>query len=362
MVKFPDIRLIKLTSVNRRQALMTASEISPEPPKAGKSNLVKQLIGAAIAILLLYLAFKNVDGQKLWQYSKEVSPVPVLMVVVISIISHLLRAYRWTFLLKPLAQRRIGLFNAFYAVILGYAVNVAIPRGGEVARLLSICKEEKLPWAGVLPTMLIDRMLDVALLVFLLGSCLLVLPKDLLGSMPALIPSGIALLIATIIGLILLPQAGTILKKIIGWSFVQSKVPKHLTGRLDEIAGQFDTGTQALKNPVIYPLIALLSFLIWFCYGLNFYFMIQAFHLSAAVDAVKCLIVFTIGSASMLVPTPGGVGSFHVLITQTLMAVAPSIPYEQALAFATYLHILSLVLISCVTALVLFIYKKAFKK
>ena len=90
--------------------------------------------------------------------------------------------------------------------------------------------------------------------------------------------------------------------------------------------------------------------------------MIQAFHLSAAVDAVKCLIVFTIGSASMLVPTPGGVGSFHVLITQTLMAVAPSIPYEQALAFATYLHILSLVLISCVTALVLFIYKKAFKK
>jgi hypothetical protein len=120
---------------------MTASEISPEPPKAGKSNLVKQLIGAAIAILLLYLAFKNVDGQKLWQYSKEVSPVPVLMVVVISIISHLLRAYRWTFLLKPLAQRRIGLFNAFYAVILGYAVNVAIPRGGEVADFIYVRKK-----------------------------------------------------------------------------------------------------------------------------------------------------------------------------------------------------------------------------
>ena len=339
----------------------TPAAQEPQPIERGKSNLPKQIISALIAIVLLYLAFHNVDPQKLWQYSKDVAPLPIFLTVASALMSHVLRAYRWTILLKPVAGRQIGLFNSFYAVILGYAVNVAIPRGGEVARLLSISKDEKLPWAGVLPTMLIDRMLDMAFLVFLLGSCLLILPKDLLASMPQLIPGGIAMLVATLLGLILLPFVGSILKTIINMDVIKTKLPDRLTSKLAEIAEQFETGTKALKSPVAYPLIAVLSFFIWLCYWLNFYFMLQGFKLDKVVDALNCLIVFTIGSLGVLIPTPGSAGGFHILCAQAMTKVAPSIPYEQALAYATVLHVLTFVLCNCIPAALLFLYRKTKK-
>ncbi|MEI2813563.1 MAG: lysylphosphatidylglycerol synthase domain-containing protein [Burkholderiaceae bacterium] len=80
-------------------------------------------------------------------------------------------------------------------------MNVFAPRGGEVARLLSICKSEKLPWAGVLPTLLIDRLLDVAFLLAVFGLTLLILPPALLNAMPWLQSGGLVLLIVVIVGL-----------------------------------------------------------------------------------------------------------------------------------------------------------------
>ncbi len=322
------------------------------------NNLVKQIVSGLFAVVLLYLAFHNVDPQKLWQYSRDIDPLPLVPVCLTAIFSHVLRAYRWTFLLYPVAGRKIGLFNSFYAVILGYAVNVAIPRGGEVARLLSICKDEKLPWAGVLPTMLIDRMLDMAMLVFLLGVCLLVLPKSLLAAVPGLIPGGIGLLIATIIGLLLLPNVGAILKAILNMDLCRKKLPSALHEKLLELAAQFESGTRALKSPVTYPLIAALSFVIWSMYWLNFYFMLPAFHLDKLVGPMSCLIVFTIGSVGVLIPTPGNAGSFHFLVALALTKVAPTIPYEQALAYATVLHVLTFVMTNCIPAALLFLYRK----
>jgi uncharacterized protein (TIRG00374 family) len=320
------------------------------------NNIVKQLAAGAFALLLLWLAFKDCHWSELWRYMQSVQPLPVVALFISGFASHLLRAYRWIFLLEPLSTKKISLFNSFFAVIIGYAVNVAIPRGGEVARLVSICKTENLPWAGVLSTMLIDRMLDLALLVFLLGSCLLVLPKDLLASMPWLVPGGVGILVSTVIGLLVLPHVGAFLKKILGLPLIISRLPEKLREKLGELAEQFDTGTQALKSPVKYPIIAVLSFLIWFCYWLNFYVMVFAFNLQDKIDALKCLIIFTIGSIGVLIPTPGSVGGFHVLVSKG-MAMTANVPPDQALAYATLLHFLSFVLVPCIPALILVLYK-----
>jgi hypothetical protein len=320
------------------------------------NNIVKQLAAGAFALLLLWLAFKDCHWTELWHYMQTIQPLPVLALFISAFASHLLRAYRWIFLLEPLSTRRVSLFNSFFAVIIGYAVNVAIPRGGEVARLVSICKTENLPWAGVLSTMLIDRMLDLALLVFLLGSCLLVLPKDLLASMPWLVPGGVSILISTVIGLLVLPHVGAILKKILTLPLIISRLPEKLREKLGLLAEQFDTGTQSLKSPVKYPVIAGLSFLIWFCYWLNFYVMVFAFNLQDKIDALKCLIIFTIGSIGVLIPTPGSVGGYHVLVSKG-MAMTAAVPPDQALAYATVLHFLSFILVPCIPALILVLFQ-----
>ena len=142
----------------------------PAAKNSRPNNLLKQVLAGAFAIFLLWYAFKGTNLAELWQYSKNVKPFPVVLIFVSGIFGTFLRSYRWTILLRPLSDKKISQYNSFYAVIIGYAVNVAIPRGGEVVRLLSICKSENLPWAGVLSTMLIDRMLDIALLVSFLAT------------------------------------------------------------------------------------------------------------------------------------------------------------------------------------------------
>lgn len=331
-------------------------------PKSGGAtdNLIKKGLAFVFAAVLLWLAFKDADFAKIWGYASQTKPAFVALLIASAIFSHFLRAFRWTFLLAPLKPQgeKVGLFNSFYAVMLGYAVNVAIPRGGEVARLVAITKDERLPWAGVLPTMLIDRMLDLAMLVFLLGGTLLVLPAEILKDMPWLVPGGISMLVATVAGLGLLPFAGSILQRILALDLVKGKVPAGLLGKLTDLSGQFDTGTQSLKSPVKYPIIAGLSVLIWFFYWLNFYLMVFAFGLEGIIDATKCLIVFTIGSVGVLVPTPGSVGSFHFLVTKGL-TMTGGINADQALAFATVLHFMAFIVATCVPAFVLFVVKRS---
>jgi hypothetical protein len=324
--------------------------------KPSSNNLVKQLAAGLFALLLLWLAFKDCNWSQLWHYLRSVQLLPVLTLCLSAVVSHLLRAYRWIFLLQPLSEKKIGLFNSFFAVMIGYAVNVAIPRGGEVARLVSICRTESLPWAGVLSTMLIDRMLDLAMLVFLLGACLQVLPKELLASMPWLVPGGQAILVSTVIGLLVLPHVGTILSKLLLLPLTVRRVPEKLREKLTLLAEQFDTGTKSLKSPVKYPIIAILSLIIWFCYWLNFYLMVFAFDLQSQIDPLQCLIIFTIGSIGVLIPTPGSVGGFHVLVSKG-MTMTAAVPPDQALAFATLLHFVAFVWVPCATALVLWLIK-----
>ena len=330
---------------------------APAEKISRRRNLFKQVLASAFAIFLLWFAFKGTNLKELWHYSQNVKPIPVILMLITGILGNLLRSYRWTILLRPLSDKKISQFNSFYAVNLGYAVNIAIPRGGEVVRLLSICKTENLPWAGVLSTMLIDRMLDIALLVALFGATLTILPTELLASMPWLKPGGLVLLAGVLVGLVVLPNTGTLLKKLLNLELVKSKQHEKLREKLLQLAGQFDTGTQSLKSPVLYPFIAFLSAAIWFSYWLNFYQMVFGFGLEDKIDALKCLIIFTIGSVGSLVPTPGSAGSFHLLVKEATMMTA-HIPPNQALAFATVLHFLVMIAVSCIPAALLFIYKR----
>lgn len=333
----------------------------PVAKNSQAKNLLKQVLAAIFAIVLLWFAFKDTNLAELMKYSQNIKPLPVLLIFVSGIFGTFLRSYRWTILLRPLSDKKISQYNSFYAVMIGYAVNVVIPRGGEVVRLLSICKSENLPWAGVLSTMLIDRMLDIALLVTLIGATLTILPPELLASMPWLKPGGLTLLAGVVVGLIVLPLVGAILKKLLSLDIAKKRLPEKLREKFTELAGQFDTGTQALKSPIQYPYIAFLSVAIWSTYWFNFYQMVYAFGLEEKIDAVKCLIIFTIGSAGVLVPTPGSVGTFHLLVKEATVMTA-HIPPDQALAFATVLHFLTFIVICCIPAAVMFFYNRFLAK
>ena len=323
------------------------------------NNAVKYLLAVVTALTFLWLSFRGTDFVDVLAHSQDVKPIPVFFILVSVLVGTFLRSYRWTLLLAPLrdeSEKPIGQFNAFYAVLMGYAVNIVLPRGGDVVRLISICKTERLPWAGVLATMLIDRMLDVALLAILLGLTLYFLPGEVTSIMPGLVTGGLVLLAVALIGLCLLPTLGHLSQKLLNTAMLKRHIPAKFSAKLSELALQFDQGAGALRSFTRYPFIALLSVLIWFTYWLNFYLMVFAFGLEDNITAIKCLIIFTIGSVGSLIPTPGSIGSIHYLVKMATVATA-QISGEHALAFATTLHLFTFILFPSLIAAVVFLYK-----
>jgi uncharacterized protein (TIRG00374 family) len=325
------------------------ADLPADLPAKKSNSLIKQLVGILLALGFLWLAFRGVDPQRLWFYVSRMQPLYLIPLAISGLLSHFVRAYRWQVLLLPVAGRKVSLFNSFCAVILGYAVNVVLPRGGEVARLVSIVRSEKLAWAGVLSTMFIDRLLDIALLVFLLAITLISFPKSMFGNLDWLMPAGFTLAAMVIVGLVLLPFVADIINWLLTRQFVQKRVPEKFVQMLSGLAREFGMGCQCLKDWRSYPIIAISSLGIWFFYWLNLYLMLYAFGLNQTVSAVQSLIIFTIGSVGVLIPTPGSVGSYHFLISQALVLIA-HIDKEQALAFASVLHAFSFVLITTIPA------------
>ncbi len=335
------------------EKVMEKAALTPpaEKPNRGK-QVAKQLIGIAVAGIFLYLAFRQCDFNKLLGYVKELDLGFLALVCLSGLISHVLRAVRWVILMSPLKDEKISLWNSFCAIIYGYAVNIVIPRGGEVARIISISKTENIPWAGVLPTMFIDRLLDIAMLVMLLGITITVLP---LGEMkvPWLVPGGVSLCAVTIAGLVALPFTGKLIRLTTSIAAVKTRLPEGLRAKIHELSLQFDLGTKSLTNWVNLPAIAILSFGIWTGYWLNLYLMAMAFHLGDKLDISKSLVAFTVGSVGVLIPTPGSVGSYHYLVSEALQSLI-HIDKDQALAFATVLHFISFVAVPCVPAALCF--------
>lgn len=319
-----------------------------EAPKQSTSWW-KLLLSLAFGIFLVWFAFQGCDLEQIKANLKNLDYPFLGLVFLFGLTAHLIRAIRWIWLLKPVADRNISLWNSFYGVIIGYAVNVVIPRGGEVARLVAISKMEKLPWAAVLPTMFIDRILDLVALVVLIGISLTMLPQSVIDANSWLVPGGIAMLVVSVVALGLLPKTHSIISWFTRIDAVDKMLPEQIKEKLGELSKQFDKGTKSLLDPVAYPIIGGFTALMWFCYGLAFYFMLFAFHIQDKVGVKNTLITLTIGSAGNLVPTPGSVGSFHVLVKETLVMTS-QIDMNLALAYATVLHIMSYIVSTCVPA------------
>jgi glycosyltransferase 2 family protein len=309
-------------------------------------SALKHLLTIVLALAFLWFAFRNTNMDRLFFYARSIKVEFLPLVVLFGIISHLMRAKRWVYLLHPLKDQPIRLWNSFCAVLIGYAVNIVIPRGGEVARLVTISKEEDLPWAGVLPTMLIDRLFDIAVLSILFGFTLFQLPVSIAASFPWLKTSGLVLVVLAIAGLVILPFVGKILKTIVPNPIGD---PASFTAKMHKLAEQFEIGTRSLRNPAVFPPIAICTAVMWLSYWGALELMLFAFRLEKIVSLPQSLQVFTLSSFSVLIPTPGSVGSYHLFMSKALVLLC-GVNQDLALAFASVSHLFSFIITNCVTA------------
>jgi len=256
---------------------------------------------------------------------------------VVSMISHLLRALRWKLLLQP-AGHLVTLSSSFLSLMIGYLVNLVIPRGGEVSRSLNLWKLEKVPAEVSFGTVVTERVIDVICLLLLIMLSFWVEWEKLKGFLSSTLAgvdytqsfSWVWLAIPLILLLILF----------IAWRVIKTN-PK-----VQSLFRGFKAGLMTVFKLKNYGLFLFYSLAIWFLYFMTTYYVIKAFDQTAHLGISAVFTVFALGSIAMAVPLPGGTGSYHTLVPLGLVSLY-GLAQSDAVALVFIFHALqTLILIA----------------
>ncbi len=297
--------------------------------------------------LLLWLSFDGIqvsEGESKSDYLltvwKGANKLFLLFSAVMAIFSHLIRAQRWKLLLNPIGYQ-LKLSEGFLSVMIGYFINLAIPRGGEVSRCYNLYRLNKTPVDISLGTVVAERVIDLLFLVILILASFLIELDNLLlffeseqvqnlRSQSSYRSYVMILVAGSLFALGLWIIFRYLLRR------KKYKVLRLLIKSRSALTGVKDGVKSVLKLEKRGLFIAY-SLLIWVCYYLMMYFVMLAFPETESLGLGAALTIFVIGGIAMAMPLPGGAGSFHVLVS-TGLVILYMLPQDKAVAFTFIFH------------------------
>jgi glycosyltransferase 2 family protein len=302
-------------------------------------DFIQYALLLAVTAFLVWFSLQGIpvaEGQNKWDYIYQTWRIAdkgwLSLMVLFFFLSHILRAERWRMLLMP-AGHPTTLYRGFISLMIGYLVNLVIPRGGEISRCFNLYKLDKTPVEISFGTVVVERIADlVALLLVLILAFVMEFEKlvafiSTLPIQPFLVGGkvGTLLLIALIVVVVVL---------LVYWGIKRNH---RLRNRLVKIWIGFKKGLYSVNNVANKPLFILYSVTIWILYFLMSYAVMKAFSETSELGMTAVLSLFAIGTIAMAAPLPGGAGSYHVLIPAGLVFLY-DLPQASAVAFTFVFH------------------------
>jgi glycosyltransferase 2 family protein len=256
---------------------------------------ISLILGLAVSVPALYLAFRNVPLNDLLTYLESINYVWIFPAVAVSLISFALRAYRWKIILESAGN--IGFWQSFHPLMIGFMINCMLPgRVGEVARPVILQKKEKIPFSTGLATVAAERVFDVGMLIILFAVLMGTINIDpnldivfgkyhLNKALLVAVGKGTSkLLLLLIAGIILVSVNKTRkgINAVILWMpqvffFVEpdikKKIQNNICGPLVSFVEHFATGFTLVKHPLKISACFGLSIVIWILAAFSYYLM-----------------------------------------------------------------------------------------
>ncbi len=301
-------------------------------------TFLKYLIGLLISGGLLWYVFRDWEFDYLLNRLNEVNYNWVLFSIVLSLISHAIRAYRWNLLLSPLGYNQLTTFRTFLAVMIGYFVNLLAPRAGEITRCSIMKKNDGVNMSVSLGSVVAERIVDLMGLIVVISLGLILQFDRLNGFMIDLVQeksasfqlSSIALQIIIGFGLVI------VLVFLVLWWFRAriKRLPIYFKLRsfAVELADGF-TSVLKLENKRGFWVSTLL---IWVFYFSMAYVVVFAIPSTSHLDLLAGLSILIMGGLAMSAPVQGGFGTYHLFVSSIL--VLYGVASDDGLFFATLLH------------------------
>jgi len=317
-------------------------------------SVLKYILLLSVAAILLFLAFRNVSLKVILHEMLQADPWWLLVSTLFSFIALYSRGYRWKLLIEPLGYSpRVS--NTTYAVMVGYLANLAFPRLGEVTRCGSLGTAEDIPFNKLLGTVVVERIIDVLSLLLCiilvaiiefnrLGSFLRKnFAEPLFAKMKSVTSSTIGMVVLLLailvfIGLIVL--------------FVRYSKKKSGSKWAALING-FLNGLVSIKHLRRPWLFIFHSIFIWVLYYLSVYVCLFALPFTSHLGPAAALFLLVAGGLGMSAPVQGGIGAYHLLVSQGLLLYGVTL--QDGLSFATLLHSLQMVTVIVTGSIAMFL-------
>lgn len=313
-------------------------------------KILKYLASAALAALLLWVSFREVEWNDFLVVLKQCNWAFVILSMAAGSSAFWLRALRWRRLLLPIDDS-ISRMTAFNGVNIGNISNFVFPRIGEFIRCGVITrrsaevsvtaadghveKTRKATYDKVLGTVVLERSWELVVMLMLLAVVLVggfnrfgrFFVEQIWTPMSENLNFSIWWIVAVFIVL-----AVTAIYAL--WKFRASNpFCSRVWGIFKGIGQGFSSCFRMEKKWLFFAYTAT----IWILYWIMAASTIWAVPFMEELDLIDALFLSLVGGLGFAVPVPGGIGAFHFIISLAL-SVLYGLPMELGIVYATLSH------------------------
>lgn len=297
-------------------------------------NILKYILFLGLGVFILWLMYREQDPNQIINAFKEVDYFWIFLSLVFSILSIVSRTIRWQLLINSIGHKT-RFINVFLSCYVLYMVNFFFPRAGEVARCAIVSGTDKVPFAKLVGTMIVERLADFVMLVFLaivIFTWNIPVIKEFFIDNPAITEKLYSLLSVRniIIGIVLI--ASLIVVFIYFWKKRRAKA-----GKKESLWSKLKVGIYSiaqLENKWAFVGHTLFIFMMWLA---MLYVVFLAFEPTSHLSIRAGMVTFLMGGFAMLAPIQGGIGAWHFMVASTLTSIYGILLFD-AQIFAIIAH------------------------
>lgn len=297
---------------------------------------LRVVAGLAIAATFLWLAFGRLDWSTITAVTRAAAPAPLVLGLAMLGAGFFVRITRWWWMLRVL-EPELPLRACARPFLVSLAINNTMPlRAGDIVRAVGFREALRSPTMRVVGTLVIERVLDLCVLVALFFVGLLALPR---GTMPRPLVTAAVVLgaagIASLMVLMLAPNAmHALVDRILG---ARALAARRWVTPVRGAAHHLFDAFGLVQSPVRALQLLGLSVLAWFCEG-SMYACV-AWSLYVGGSLVAPWFAAATGTLATLIPSsPGYVGTFDYFVILGLVAFGAHRTISAA--FAVIVHLM----------------------
>ena len=320
-------------------------------------SILQYVIFPAVGILLVWWQLKSmtvIEKKEFYDAINHANYWLIVPIVIMAMLSHISRSLRWKLLMEPLGYNP-KLKNVFAVTMVGYLVNAAIPRLGEILKCTFLARYEKLKVDKLVGTIIIERTFDL-LCYFIFIAITVFIQIDLVGDFvkkrlnTITHSSGIPLWTKALIVII------SIILIVVFIKFLFKRFPRNkIIYGINSFLKGFMEGLKSIKNLKHRKAFLLHTIIIWSMYLLQIYIGFSAMEATTHLSLKASCSVLALATLAMIA-TPGGIGSFPIFVGETLAMYSIAYPQGRAFGWLIWGVSIGIVIIAGVTALLVLPY------